>query len=177
MQFVLALDQGTTSSRAAVFDAAGDLRAIAQRETRQLYPQSGWVEQDPLEIWRTQLECAQRALASAGARATDIAAIGITNQRETTIVWDRESGAPLSNAIIWQDRRTAAMCDKLKAQGLEALFQGRTGLVLDAYFSGTKLRWFRHRRQLAHLAIDRWGAAHHRCHQCRAHLDVQRAHR
>src|SRR5689334_6855869 len=141
MQFVLALDQGTTSSRAAVFDAAGALRAIAQRETTQLYPQSGWVEQDPLEIWRTQLECAQRALASAGARATDIAAIGITNQRETTIVWDRESGAPLSNAIIWQDRRTAAMCDKLKAQGLEALFQGRTGLVLDAYFSGTKLAW------------------------------------
>jgi len=141
MQFVLALDQGTTSSRAAVFDATGELRAIAQRETTQVYPQSGWVEQDPLEIWRTQLECAQRALASAGARATDIAAIGITNQRETTIVWDRESGAPLSNAIIWQDRRTAAMCDKLKAQGLEALFQGRTGLVLDAYFSGTKLRW------------------------------------
>jgi glycerol kinase len=141
MSFLLALDQGTTSSRAVVFDHAGEVRALAQRETTQLFPQPGWVEQDPLEIWRTQLLCAQEALAEAGTRAADIAAIGITNQRETTIVWDRQTGQPLCNAIVWQDRRTAAMCDKLKAEGLQALFQGRTGLVLDAYFSGTKLRW------------------------------------
>jgi glycerol kinase len=141
MSFLLALDQGTTSSRAIVFDHAGEVRALAQRETTQFFPQPGWVEQDPLEIWRTQLECAQQALAEAGARAADIAAIGITNQRETTIVWDRETGEPVCNAIVWQDRRTAAMCDKLKAEGLQALFQGRTGLVLDPYFSGTKLRW------------------------------------
>jgi len=141
MPFLLALDQGTTSSRAIVFDHAGEVRALAQRETTQLFPQPGWVEQDPAEIWRTQLECAQQALASAGASAGDIAAIGITNQRETTIVWDRETGEPVCNAIVWQDRRTAAMCDKLKAEGLQPLFQGRTGLVLDAYFSGTKLRW------------------------------------
>src|SRR4051794_2633821 len=141
MPFLLALDQGTTSSRAIVFDHAGEIRAVAQRETTQLFPQPGWVEQDPAEIWRTQLECAQQALAAADAKAGDIAAIGITNQRETTIVWDRETGEPVCNAIVWQDRRTAAMCDKLKAEGLQALFQGRTGLVLDAYFSGTKLRW------------------------------------
>src|SRR3954469_14602257 len=141
MPFLLALDQGTTSSRAIVFDHAGEIRAVAQRETTQLFPEPGWVEQDPAEIWRTQLECAQQALASAGATAGDIAAIGITNQRETTIVWDRETGEPMCNAIVWQDRRTTAMCDKLKAEGLQALFQGRTGLVLDAYFSGTKLRW------------------------------------
>jgi glycerol kinase len=141
MSFLLALDQGTTSSRAIVFDHAGEVRSAAQRETTQLFPQPGWVEQDPVEIWRTQLQCAQQALAEAGLRAQDIAAIGITNQRETTIVWDRDTGQPICNAIVWQDRRTAAMCDKLKAEGLQALFQGRTGLVLDAYFSGTKLRW------------------------------------
>jgi len=124
-----------------VFDHAGEVRSAAQRETTQLFPQPGWVEQDPVEIWRTQLQCAQQALAEAGLRAQDIAAIGITNQRETTIVWDRDTGQPICNAIVWQDRRTAAMCDKLKAEGLQALFQGRTGLVLDAYFSGTKLRW------------------------------------
>jgi len=141
MRFVLALDQGTTSSRAVLFDAAGEVRALAQRETTQLFPRPGWVEQDPREIWRTQLECAQEALTAANVGARDIAAIGITNQRETTIVWDRDTGEPLYNAIVWQDRRTAQMCDKLKAEGLQALFQGRTGLVLDPYFSGTKLRW------------------------------------
>src|SRR5262245_59050443 len=141
MTFLLALDQGTTSSRAIVFDRAGEIRALAQRETTQLFPQPGWVEQDPREIWRTQLECAQQALAEAGARAEDVAGIGITNQRETTVVWDRETGEPLFNAIVWQDRRTAAICERLKSEGLQPLFQGRTGLVLDAYFSGTKLRW------------------------------------
>src|SRR4029079_317575 len=113
----------------------------AQRETTQLFPQPGWVEQDPAEIWRTQLECAQQALASAGASAGDIAAIGITNQRETTIVWDRETGEPVCNAIVWQDRRTAAMCDKLKKQKLDRVIRRKTGLVVDAYFSGTKVQW------------------------------------
>ena len=141
MSFLLALDQGTTSSRAIVFDAAGAVRAAAQRETTQIYPQPGWVEQDPLEIWQTQLDCANEALAAAAVSAREVAAIGITNQRETTVVWDRSSGAPVCNAIVWQDRRTAGICDKLKAEGLEALFRGRTGLLLDAYFSGTKLRW------------------------------------
>ena len=141
MKFLLALDQGTTSSRAIVVDQAGAVVALAQRETRQIFPQAGWVEQDPLDIWQTQLDCAREALVSAGASAADVAAIGITNQRETTLVWDRRSGEPICNAIVWQDRRTAGLCDKLKAQGLEALFTGRTGLLLDAYFSGTKLRW------------------------------------
>src|SRR3954452_5494409 len=141
MPFLLALDQGTTSSRAIVFDHAGEIRAVAQRETTQLFPQPGWVEQDPAEIWRTQLECAQQALASAGATAGDIAAIGITNQRETTIVWDRETGEPVCNAIVWQDRRTAEFCDRLKSDGHEALVRQRTGLVIDAYFSGSKIAW------------------------------------
>jgi len=141
MKFLLALDQGTTSSRAIVFDGSGDARGVAQRETRQIYPEAGWVEQDPLEIWQTQCECAHQALASAGVTPGEAAAIGITNQRETTIVWDRRTGDPICNAIVWQDRRTAALCERLKTQGLEALFRGRTGLVLDPYFSGTKLRW------------------------------------
>jgi glycerol kinase len=141
MKFLLALDQGTTSSRAIVFDETGAPRGLAQRETVQIYPQLGWVEQDPLEIWRSQLECAREALATSGVAGAQIAAIGITNQRETTIVWDRRTGEPVCNAIVWQDRRTAGICDRLKAEGLGALFTGRTGLVLDAYFSGTKLRW------------------------------------
>jgi glycerol kinase len=141
MKVLLALDQGTTSSRSIVFDEAGTVRGLAQRETKQIYPQPGWVEQDPLEIWRSQLDCASEALAAAGVTAEQVAAIGITNQRETTVVWNRHSGEPVCNAIVWQDRRTAAFCDRLKSDGLEALFTGRTGLVLDAYFSGTKLRW------------------------------------
>ena len=141
MKFLLALDQGTSSSRAIVFDEAGTVRGLAQRETAQIYPRPGWVEQDPLEIWSSQLECGREALANAGVSAGQIAALGITNQRETTIVWDRDTGEPVCNAIVWQDRRTADICDKLKSEGLGALFTGRTGLVLDAYFSGTKLRW------------------------------------
>ena len=141
MKFLLALDQGTSSSRAVVFDGAGTVRGLAQRETAQIYPRPGWVEQDPLEIWQSQLACGREALANAGVSAGQIAALGITNQRETTIVWDRDTGEPACNAIVWQDRRTADVCDKLKAEGLGALFTGRTGLVLDAYFSGTKLRW------------------------------------
>ena len=124
-----------------MFDASGAVRGLAQRETTQIYPRPGWVEQDPGEIWQSQLDCAREALAMSGVNGMDIAAIGITNQRETTIVWDRRTGMPVCNAIVWQDRRTADMCDRLKSEGLEALFTGRTGLVLDAYFSGTKLRW------------------------------------
>ena len=141
MSFILALDQGTTSSRAIIFDATGAIRAIAQKELGQIFPQPGWVEHDPNEIWATQLSVSTAALARAGLQASDVAAIGITNQRETTIVWDRETGQPVYNAIVWQDRRTAAMCDTLKAAGHEALITARTGLVLDAYFSGTKVRW------------------------------------
>ena len=141
MKAILALDQGTTSSRAIVFDAGGNTLGLGQRELTQIYPQPGWVEQDPEEIWATQIGTAREALANSGLTAADIGAIGITNQRETTILWDRATGQPLANAIVWQDRRTAALCEQLRAQGLEALFTGRTGLLLDAYFSGTKLRW------------------------------------
>ena len=141
MNFILALDQGTTSSRAIVFDAAGAIRAVAQKEFAQHFPRPGWVEHDPEEIWATQLAVAGEAIARAGIHAGDVAAIGITNQRETTVVWDRASGRPVYNAIVWQDRRTAAACDALKARGLEGQVAGKTGLVLDAYFSGTKLAW------------------------------------
>lgn len=141
MPYILALDQGTTSSRAIVFDHAGRIRSSAQQEFRQIFPQPGWVEHDPEEIWATQFAVAQQALADAGLSSADIAAIGITNQRETTLLWDRNTGVPLHNAIVWQDRRTAGHCDELKQQGREALFRDKTGLVLDAYFSGTKLAW------------------------------------
>ncbi|HEX7813170.1 MAG TPA: glycerol kinase GlpK [Burkholderiales bacterium] len=141
MKAILALDQGTTSSRAIVFDDAGNALGLAQQEFTQIYPQSGWVEQDPEEIWSSQIATARSALAQSGVAARDIAGIGITNQRETTLLWERATGRPLANAIVWQDRRTASLCEQLRAQGLEALFTGRTGLLLDAYFSGTKLRW------------------------------------
>ena len=141
MGLILALDQGTTSSRAIAFDHDGSIKAIAQKEFRQIFPQPGWVEHDPDEIWETQIGVAMEAMARAGVNARDIEAIGITNQRETTVVWDRRTGRPVCNAIVWQDRRTAARCDVLKALGHEPLFTARTGLVLDAYFSGTKLAW------------------------------------
>jgi glycerol kinase len=141
MSYILALDQGTTSSRAIIFDAAGSIKAQAQKEFAQIFPEPGWVEHDPNEIWATQISVAAEAIARAGIHARDIAAIGITNQRETTMVWDRDSGEPLCNAIVWQDRRTAGYCDQLKASGHEALITAKTGLVLDAYFSATKLKW------------------------------------
>jgi len=141
MKCVLALDQGTTSSRAIVFDHAGSVVASAQQEFRQIFPKPGWVEHDASEIWTSQLATAKAAIAKAGLAATDIAAIGITNQRETTVVWDRHTGAPIHHAIVWQDRRTAARCDQLKARGLAATIKRKTGLVVDAYFSGTKLEW------------------------------------
>ncbi len=141
MDYILALDQGTTSSRALVFDPSGGIVAVAQREIRQIYPRPGWVEHDPREIWTSQLDVAREAIAQSGVGLADIAGIGITNQRETTVLWDRRTGEPVHNAIVWQDRRTAFLCDDLRAQGLEATFTDRTGLVLDPYFSATKLRW------------------------------------
>jgi glycerol kinase len=138
---ILALDQGTTSSRAIVFDHDGKVRAVAQREFRQIFPRAGWVEHDPREIWSSQQGVATEALAAASLRPRDLVALGITNQRETAIVWDRETGEPVMNAIVWQDRRTAAMCDRLRAEGKESLIREKTGLVIDAYFSGTKVAW------------------------------------
>ncbi|CAN7500158.1 glycerol kinase GlpK [Trinickia sp. LjRoot230] len=140
-QYVLALDQGTTSSRAMLFDRTGNVVSVAQKEFSQIYPRPGWVEHDPQEIWSTQAGVAAEAVTRAGVNGTSIAAIGITNQRETTIVWDRETGQPIYNAIVWQDRRTAELCDTLKAQGLEATVRAKTGLPIDAYFSATKIRW------------------------------------
>jgi glycerol kinase len=141
MSYILALDQGTTSSRAIIFSHDGAIQAVAQKEFTQYYPQPGWVEQDANEIWSTQLEVAKQVLRQAGLAASDIAAIGITNQRETTLVWDRQTGEPVCRAIVWQDRRTADYCDQLKQQGLEPPVSAKTGLLLDPYFSATKLRW------------------------------------
>src|SRR5437660_7722811 len=141
MKAIIAFDQGTTSSRAIAFGRDGRILASAQQEFRQIFPQPGWVEHDALEIWRTQRDVASQALAEAGLAASDVAGIGITNQRETTVLWERSSGRPLANAIVWQDRRTAARCDALRQAGYEGLFAERTGLVIDAYFSGTKLAW------------------------------------
>jgi glycerol kinase len=166
MSFILALDQGTTSSRAIVFDQAGAIRAVAQREFRQIFPQAGWVEHDPREIWSSQLAVAREALAAAGIKAREVAAIGITNQRETTVLWDRRTGEPIHNAIVWQDRRTAGFCDALKQAGHAELVRAKTGLVIDAYFSGSKARWLldhvpgararAERGELAFGTIDTW---------------------
>ncbi|MBI5395742.1 MAG: glycerol kinase GlpK [Verrucomicrobia bacterium] len=141
MKYILALDQGTTSSRAIVFDHSGSIVATAQQEFRQIFPRPGWVEHDPQEIWATQSGVAAQALQKAGITANEVATIGITNQRETTIVWDRATGKPVCNAIVWQDRRTAGACDRLKARGLAPMIRRKTGLVVDAYFSATKLQW------------------------------------
>jgi len=166
MPAVLSLDSGTTSARAIVFDYDGSIRAIAQKEFTQHYPKPGWVEHDALEIWTAQISVAVEALGKAGLRPQDIVALGITNQRETTIVWDRRTGAPICNAIVWQDRRTASFCDRLRADGHEQRIREKTGLVIDAYFSGSKLAWIldnvpdaRAKAEAGHLAfgtIDTW---------------------
>src|SRR5262245_32924187 len=140
-KYVLSLDEGTTSARAIVFDDEGNIRALAQKEFMQNYPRPGWVEHDAEEIWAAQIGVAIEALNRARIGANDLAAIGITNQRETTLVWDRATGEPIAPAIVWQDRRTAGHCDLLRAEGYERLFQERTGLLIDAYFSGTKIAW------------------------------------
>ncbi|MCC5913883.1 MAG: glycerol kinase GlpK [Balneolaceae bacterium] len=165
-KFILALDQGTTSSRAMLFDKNGSIKSIAQKEFRQIYPKPGWVEHDAQEIWSSQAGVAAEAVASAGINGKAIAGIGITNQRETTVVWDRESGKPVYNAIVWQDRRTSDYCDELKEAGHADMIQDKTGLVLDAYFSGTKVKWIldnvegvRERAEKGELAfgtIDSW---------------------
>jgi len=177
MRCILALDQGTTSSRAIVFDEAGGIRGSAQQEFRQIFPLPGWVEHDATEIWATQSGVMHEALAKAGVTARDVAAIGITNQRETTVVWERATGRPIANAIVWQDRRTAPLCDELRTSGKAMLIAEKTGLVIDAYFSGTKLKWLLDnvpgareralRGELAFGTIDSWlifqltgGAAH-----------------
>jgi glycerol kinase len=140
-KYILALDQGTTSSRAILFDHSGQIQAIAQKEFTQIFPQPGWVEHDPLEIWSSQAGVASEVRLKINASVSEIAAIGITNQRETTIVWDRETGEPVYNAIVWQDRRTALFCEQLKQSGLADTIRAKTGLVIDAYFSGSKVRW------------------------------------
>jgi glycerol kinase len=165
-QFILALDQGTTSSRAILFDHDGRPRAFANQEFKQHYPQRGWVEHDATEIWQSQLAVAKKVLAEAHADARDLAAIGITNQRETVLLWDRATGEPLHNAIVWQCRRTAEVCDKIRAEGFDQVLREKTGLVTDAYFSGTKIAWLlenvpgaRERAQRGELAcgtIDTW---------------------
>src|ERR1035437_2447722 len=155
MAYVLALDQGTTSSRAILFDEAGAIAAVAQHECEQFYPQQGWVEHDPTEILTSQLACAVEALGRAGARPRDVAAIGITNQRETVIVWDRATGKPIHPAIVWQDRRTAAQCEALEQSGVGEDVSNRTGLVLDPYFSATKVGWI-----LDHVPCARSRAEH-----------------
>jgi glycerol kinase len=165
-QYILALDQGTTSSRAMIIDATGKVCSLAQRPFRQMFPQPGWVEHDPVEIWSSQIGTAAEALAGAGMSAKDIAVIGITNQRETTILWDRKTSEPIHNAIVWQDRRTADYCDKLRAEGHAGLIQAKTGLLPDAYFSGSKLRWLlenvpgarerANRGELAFGTVDSW---------------------
>src|SRR5438132_3285131 len=166
MSVILALDQGTTSSRAILFDHAGAVCGVAQKEFKQIFPQSGWVEHDPREIWSSQLEVARAAMANSGLKASDVTAIGITNQRETTVVWDRRTGEPIHNAIVWQDRRTATFCDGLKSAGHGELISRKTGLVIDAYFSGSKIRWLldrvagarerANRGELAFGTIDTW---------------------
>ena len=166
MTYLLALDQGTSSSRSIVFDEDGRIVAQAQQELPQIFPRPGWVEHDPMEIWRGQLATARQALDMAGLKASEIRAVGITNQRETTVVWHRKTGQPLHHAIVWQDRRAEATCAQLREQGHEALIQSRTGLLIDAYFSGTKLKWLldhvpgaraqADRGELAFGTIDSW---------------------
>jgi glycerol kinase len=166
MAYILALDQGTTSSRAILFDRQGQVAASAQHEYPQHFPQPGWVEHDPLDIWNSQLACAREVLQTSGIDAGQVAAIGIANQRETTVVWDRRTGEPLCHAIVWQDRRTAELCDALRAAGKAPLIQRKTGLELDAYFSATKLQWLlmnvpgartrAERGELAFGTVDSW---------------------
>ena len=166
MTYLLALDQGTSSSRSIVFDERGHIVAQAQLELPQIYPQPGWVEHDPLEIWRTQLATARDALAKAGIAASAVRAVGITNQRETTVLWNRQTGQPVHHAIVWQDRRAEPACAQLREQGHAATIQAKTGLLVDAYFSGTKLQWLldhvpgareaAERGELAFGTVDSW---------------------
>ena len=164
--YILALDQGTTSSRALLFDRKGNICSVAQKEFRQIFPKPGWVEHDPNDIWSSQVAVAAEAISRLGINGKAVAGIGITNQRETTIVWDRNTGKPVYNAIVWQDRRTSGYCDELKEKGHAEMIRKKTGLVIDAYFSGTKLKWIldnvegaREKAQKGELAfgtVDSW---------------------
>jgi glycerol kinase len=154
-KYIIALDQGTTSSRAVLFNAKGEIVGIAQQEFRQIFPKSGWVEHDPEEIWSTQSGVLHRVISENNISAKDIAAIGITNQRETTVLWDRKTGAPVYNAIVWQDKRTAGICEELKTQGLTDYVRHNTGLVIDSYFSGTKIKWVLDQVEGARLRAER----------------------
>jgi glycerol kinase len=166
MKYILALDQGTTTSRALLLSEDGTVHGVAQAPFKQIFPKPGWVEHDPREIWSTQFGVAMDALAQAGGRQSSVAAIGITNQRETTIIWNRKTGEPIYNAIVWQDRRTSAFCDQLRQQGHDAIIQQKTGLIIDAYFSGSKIRWLldnvdgaraqAERGELAFGTVDSW---------------------
>jgi glycerol kinase len=165
-KYIIALDQGTTSSRAVVFDSSGAIIRIAQEEFRQIFPQSGWVEHDPMDILKSQMNTLHRAISESGIQASEVKAIGITNQRETTVVWDRKTGQPVHNAIVWQDKRTAPICEDLKLKGLEPYVKENTGLVIDSYFSATKVKWIldnvegararANRGELAFGTIDTW---------------------
>lgn len=165
-KFIMALDQGTTSSRALIFDQQGNIRSMAQKEFQQIFPQPGWVEHDPNEIWSSQVAVAAEAMSKIGINGQNLQAIGITNQRETTIVWDRNTGEPIYNAIVWQDRRTSSLCDDLRAKGYTDTIRQKTGLVIDAYFSGTKVKWIldnvpearekAKRGELAFGTVDTW---------------------
>lgn len=192
-KYILALDQGTTSSRAIVFDHNGQICSVAQKEFTQYFPKPGWVEHDANEIWSSEASVIAEAITQIDINGLDIAAIGITNQRETTIVWDIDTEEPIYHAIVWQDRRTAEYCDKLKAQGLVDKVREKTGLIIDAYFSGTKIKWIldnvpgaRKRAEmgscawqcglLANLAFDPWYSSRHRCHQRIAYHAFQHQH-
>lgn len=165
-KFIIALDQGTTSSRAVLFNEAGEIKGIAQQEFRQIFPKPGWVEHDPEEIWATQLGVLQRVIVENGIETKSIAAIGITNQRETTVIWNRKTGQPIYNAIVWQDKRTAPICEELKQKNLTDYVRDTTGLVIDSYFSATKIKWIldsvegarqqAERGELAFGTIDTW---------------------
>ncbi len=187
MKPVVAIDQGTTGTTVLVLDEQAQVRGRGYREFTQYFPRPGWVEHDPDEIWRVTSDVIEQALQDAGVRAGDVAAVGITNQRETTVLWDRRTGEPVHRAIVWQDRRTKQLCDRLTADGLGATVREKTGLVIDPYFSGTKIAWMldhveglraarrarrarvRHHRFLAPAQAHRWPAAHHRRHQCLPH--------
>ena len=165
-KYVLSLDAGTTSSRAILFDIKGNQVAVTQQEFTQIFPKKGWVEHDPNEIWITQLNAIKNVMKKASINSEEIDSIGITNQRETTIIWDKKTGQPVYNAIVWQDRRTAKICEELIAEGKEELFSSKTGLIVDAYFSGTKIKWIlssqlklkerAHRGELAFGTVDSW---------------------
>ena len=144
-RYIMTFDQGTTGSRVLIIDRQGEIKGNAYREIRQIYPKPGWVEHDPVEIWDTSLNCAEEVFAKSGIRPAEIAGIGITNQRETTVLWERNTGNPLHNAIVWQCRRSASICEHLKSLGLEDDVRQRTGLIIDPYFSASKIMWLRHR--------------------------------